>query len=179
MRRAPVAAAAMALALAGALLAACGSGSHVSDGRQGLEEIKTRADRGLEQVAPAVGAAIEVEPQRAVGGYVQAGYSGSTLLYGYDAQVTFRADRPIDFEKVRAALTDLGLAPGAIARLPQGRQGITATADDHAVVATLDADRRRLVLKAKTSGAEVKSGSLSAEERANLRDPKPLSLDLD
>ncbi|ALX05385.1 hypothetical protein AERYTH_12105 [Aeromicrobium erythreum] len=170
----------IAMGLLALLLSACGGGDDdVPEGREGLSVIKTRADRGLAEATDAVGAVVRAEPRDVRGAYVQAGSSGSTLLYAYEAQATFRTQQPVDPEEVRTTLVDLGLETSEVLDGLDGGRSITASADDHVVSVDLDAGRTRLTLTSQTSGAELQASTLSTEEKADLREPKPLSLDLD
>lgn len=161
------------------LLTGCGGGDDVPEGREGLTVIKTRADRGLAQATAAVRTEVGAEPRDARGAYVQAGYSGATLLYAYEAQATFRTRQPIDVDEVRTALVDLDLDTSKVLDGLEGGLSITAGAEDHVVSVDLDAARTTLTVTSQSSGAEVEASTLSTEEKVDLREPKPLSLDLD
>lgn len=155
---------------------ACGDGNGVPEGLEGLDIVKSRAERGLVQTTPSVAEAIETRPESAEGSYVETGYFGTTLLYGYDAEATFRTDAQVDLDVVRETLVGLDLEAGPVSDLPQDRRTITAQAQDHVVIVTLDDDGRTLVLKASSSGAEVHQRELPPARRAELREPSPIAL---
>lgn len=160
------------------LLAACGRGTDtpaVTEGLEGLDQISSRAAEGLRTVVPKVVDATGASAAEASGSYVESGYSGTTLLYGYRAESVLTGADPIDIADVRGALEDAGLSAEVVDQ-PGGAQGITANGSGYVVLTRLDATGTELTVTAQSSGAQVEQSDLSPDDRAALREPTPIDL---